>query len=219
MATLAEMRLKVRRKIDDLNVGTDADAASGTVRWSTEEIDTALADGLDLLVSQGAAAGLAFLRSTVSGSIGSGGVITLSEAPIKVSNVLINAGGSFIPVSPGAPGNRGTTNISSSAVQVDLIRPNVFPALASDSFTYAQLALSMPVLDNYLAYIAIQDLWTKVGEFNQVLEKQAERWEKAFLAKPVSPSMAVIPFSAVFNNSSAQFYWYQKSPTEIQVYL
>lgn len=220
--TLENARLRTRRLIDDLSEGSDADAAAGSVRWSTSEVDTALALAQELCVEEAITSGVMMFRQTVTKTTTGSSTVTFTNPPIKIMNLFIQSGTTLLPILPGTPANRNVVNqLISQQVTVDFVDCNTFPALSTDTFTYAGLSINSAILDNYVCAVAAQSLMTKTGEENPALNQQISRLRESLDSKPNSPSMSVMPYSQVFPLRAmvCPYYWIRLSSTEVLIYL
>lgn len=206
--TLAQARTKVARYLND----------ASNERWSTSEIDDALADALSTCIRQYAAAGGDRFNEEVDETPDSNQLVDLSSYdPIEIAQVWIKRSGFSWPISYVKHQEAGRAPTGTYDVRIFLIRTPVFP----DTTTYplvqsaANTAMkSWREFDQWVCVKAAIDLSTKDGEGRPDLVAIERQLSKSIMNNPVQVRASKFP-KAYRGLSEAIRYTYEPSTQKV----
>jgi hypothetical protein len=211
---VSEAIARVRNYVDDQGNSVDS-------RWTDEEIKTSLEMSLDLLVQEAVQAGVhqAFRLSTTT-ALSSGQIVVPEH--FKIISVFLSNSNVKIAIYPGGARNRNFIDqASTGTIEIDYVaKNNVDWTDNGDIVTYGTVDINNKVYDAYLCCLAALDLLVKEGEAANILVDRCERYRQSLLGTPVTGQIAVFPQSRNILSPSTyyQLYYYQKSPTVLEVY-
>lgn len=209
--TVIEAITRVRNYIDD----------ASSNRWTKDEVKLSLETALDLLVAEAVQGGVhqSFRLSTTSTL--SGGTITVPEH-FKIISVFYSNSNIKTAIQPGGARNRNFVDLATSGtIELDYIaKNNVNWSNDNDNVTYGTVDIKNTLWDAYLCTLASLDLLVKEGEAAGILQDRAQRYRTSVLQTPTTGQIQVFPQSRNILNPSTyyQLYYYEKTPTQLEVY-
>ena len=209
--TVTEAVSRTRKYIDD----------ESSNRWTDSEVKLSLETALDLLVAEAVQGGVhqSFRLSTTSSL--SSGTITVPEH-IKIISVFYSNSNIKTAIYPGGARNRNFVDLATTGtIELDYVaKNNVDWSNGSATVTYGTVDIKNTLWDAYLCCLAALDLLVKEGEATGILQNRCERYRLSVLQTPTTGQIQVFPQSRNILNPSTyyQLYYYEKSPTQLEVY-
>jgi len=186
MATLAEMRARVRKLIDDtdsnpLNADADVDDALKTAQFEVAQLVVGTGSNL--------------FDTEVTKTSSSTGAIDLSvEKPLKVSYVQFVIGTQRLQVQPARKTDWVAKLLTPMSMVVGYVARPAFPATSGDSFLWGATSAEMPTFDKLMAVIAANELWANANERpHAALEMREQKLREAAVESINIPSWTVMP--------------------------
>lgn len=209
--TVTEAVSRTRKYIDD----------ESSNRWTDSEVKLSLETALDLLVAEAVQGGVhqSFRLSTTSSL--SSGTITVPEH-FKIISVFYSNSNIKTAIYPGGARNRNFVDLATTGtIELDYVaKNNVDWSNGSATVTYGTVDIKNTLWDAYLCCLAALDLLVKEGEAAGILQNRCERYRLSVLQTPTTGQIQVFPQSRNILNPSTyyQLYYYEKSPTQLEVY-
>ena len=209
--TVTEAVSRTRKYIDD----------ESSNRWTDSEVKLSLETALDLLVAEAVQGGVhqSFRLSTTSSL--SSGTITVPEH-FKIISVFYSNSNIKTAIYPGGARNRNFVDLATTGtIELDYVaKNNVDWSNGSATVTYGTVDIKNTLWDAYLCCLAALDLLVKEGEAAGILQNRCERYRLSVLQTPTTGQIQVFPQSRNILNPSTyyQLYYYEKSPTKLEVY-
>ena len=209
--TVTEAVSRTRKYIDD----------ESSNRWTDSEVKLSLETALDLLVAEAVQGGVhqSFRLSTTSSL--SSGTITVPEH-FKIISVFYSNSNIKTAIYPGGARNRNFVDLATTGtIELDYVaKNNVDWSNGSATVTYGTVDIKNTLWDAYLCCLAALDLLVKEGEAAGNLQNRCERYRLSVLQTPTTGQIQVFPQSRNILNPSTyyQLYYYEKSPTQLEVY-
>jgi hypothetical protein len=188
--TLADMRLRVRKYVDDV----------AQKRWDTDgnntDVDGALTTAIAEAFSLVVAAGASSYRSTVNVTASTTGLVDLSAVkPLRLYAVRLTSGASpyqsFAEVLPTTQGQWRCQHNAAETLSITCIPSAVFPASSGVPVIWGVSGLDVPELDQLACAIAASQLKADEGEDNPALERRKAELRAAVMGRPDMTSWAV----------------------------
>ena len=209
--TVTEAVSRTRKYIDD----------ESSNRWTDSEVKLSLETALDLLVAEAVQGGVhqSFRLSTTSSL--SSGTITVPEH-FKIISVFYSNSNIKTAIYPGGARNRNFVDLATTGtIELDYVaKNNVDWSNGSATVTYGTVDIKNTLWDAYLCCLAALDLLVKEGEAAGILQNRCERYRLSVLQTPTTGQIQVFPQSRNILNPSTyyQLYYYENSPTQLEVY-